>query len=95
MTEEVTDVTDAVEANPAKDRKSMPKGRVIVFGKWCKECGLCVCQGFTLRREPAQDIERNRRCTVAQPIESEDFRRFKQGFVEPNPLPRYRQFDDS
>jgi 2-oxoglutarate ferredoxin oxidoreductase subunit delta len=42
MSEEVTDVTDAVEASPAKDRKSMPKGRVIVFGKWCKECGLCV-----------------------------------------------------
>jgi 2-oxoglutarate ferredoxin oxidoreductase subunit delta len=35
-------VTDAVEASPARDRKSMPKGRVIVFGKWCKECGLCV-----------------------------------------------------
>jgi len=42
MTDEVTDVTDAAETKPAKKRKMTPKGRVIVYGKWCKECGLCV-----------------------------------------------------
>jgi 2-oxoglutarate ferredoxin oxidoreductase subunit delta len=42
MTEEETEKTEADEARQAKDGRKMPKGRVIVFGKWCKECGLCV-----------------------------------------------------
>ncbi len=27
--------------NPQKPRRG-PRGRVIIFGKWCKGCGLCV-----------------------------------------------------
>ena len=41
MTEENKE-TATQKAEPAKDRKAMPKGRVIVFAKWCKECGLCI-----------------------------------------------------
>ncbi|MEN8097651.1 MAG: 4Fe-4S dicluster domain-containing protein [Chloroflexota bacterium] len=28
--------------NKAPERTRLPKGRVIVYGKWCKECGICV-----------------------------------------------------
>ena len=27
--------------NPSKAKRG-PRGRVIIFGKWCKGCGLCV-----------------------------------------------------
>jgi len=40
---EISDLNPAVpEPRPAKPKRSKPKGRVIVYGKWCKECGICI-----------------------------------------------------
>jgi len=38
-TPEVTDQGAAVSPPPKTKR---PRGRVIVYGKWCKECGICI-----------------------------------------------------
>ena len=40
-TEDATE-PEPVTTRPDKTKRSRPKGRVIVFGKWCKECGLCI-----------------------------------------------------
>ena len=41
--QEVSDITDEADKPQKKaTAKPKPKGRVIVFGKWCKECGLCI-----------------------------------------------------
>ncbi len=39
---QVSDITEAVDELSPRKAKTKPKGRVIVFGKWCKECGLCI-----------------------------------------------------
>ena len=32
----------AGEPPATETKKSMPRGRVILFSKWCKRCGICV-----------------------------------------------------
>jgi 2-oxoglutarate ferredoxin oxidoreductase subunit delta len=38
---EVSEVTDPELTTPRRGR-SKGRGRVIVYRKWCKECGICI-----------------------------------------------------
>ncbi|MCL7454127.1 MAG: 4Fe-4S binding protein [Anaerolineae bacterium] len=40
MTTEETAENSAVEES--KGNKTRPRGRVTIFGTWCKGCGLCI-----------------------------------------------------
>ncbi len=52
----VSDATEPAAGEPQSARKKQPrpKGRVIVFGKWCKECGICIafCPHKVLGKAP-------------------------------------------
>jgi 2-oxoglutarate ferredoxin oxidoreductase subunit delta len=39
-----TEGTDATHPQERKPRRARPKakGRVIIYSKWCKECGICI-----------------------------------------------------
>lgn len=38
---EVVNPEAIASVNPSKAKRG-PRGKVIIFGKWCKGCGLCV-----------------------------------------------------
>jgi 2-oxoglutarate ferredoxin oxidoreductase subunit delta len=44
MMQKETVAVDRIEMPAAEPgaKRSQPRGRVIVFSKWCKQCGLCV-----------------------------------------------------
>jgi 2-oxoglutarate ferredoxin oxidoreductase subunit delta len=52
----ISDATDSsVSASqPTGQKRKQPKGRVIVYGKWCKECGICIafCPRNVLAKAP-------------------------------------------
>ena len=56
-----SEATDRVaeETPRAKRKKPRPKGKVIVFGKWCKECGICIafCPQEVLGRAKDGSVE--------------------------------------
>ena len=49
---EVSDATDS-ELTTSRRGRSKSRGRVIVYRKWCKECGICIafCPRDVLARD--------------------------------------------
>jgi len=37
-----TEITETKPSTTHTKARKAPRGRVIIFGKWCKGCGLCV-----------------------------------------------------
>ena len=40
--EEAADGSTAQEAEESKPKRTRPRGRVTIFGTWCKGCGICI-----------------------------------------------------
>lgn len=41
MSDSITMVNES-NANQKKEKNRLPRGQVVIFGMWCKGCGLCV-----------------------------------------------------
>lgn len=42
VTEEAVDESAVESSGVTKSRAPRPRGRVTIFGTWCKGCGLCI-----------------------------------------------------
>jgi 2-oxoglutarate ferredoxin oxidoreductase subunit delta len=38
----MTDTVNVETQKPASQAKKGPRGQVVIFGNWCKGCGICV-----------------------------------------------------
>jgi 2-oxoglutarate ferredoxin oxidoreductase subunit delta len=58
---------EAAEASPPRQRKG-PRGKITIFGTWCKGCGICVAfcptQVFSLNKEGHPLVTAPEKCTA-------------------------------